>query len=367
MKLPENFYSTQFYTDKAIEYIDKVRADDKPFFGYVTYTAPHWPLQVPEKYSGKYRGKYDAGYTTISENRLAKMKKAGVVSAPAKANPGSACYADWDSLSPEERRHQARLMEIYAGMVDALDENIGRLLTHLEEKGELDNTLVMFISDNGADARPAAGLGDEADYVARNFDNSFENWGAASSFVSYGGAWAQVGSTPFKLHKGVPTEGGIRAPAIIHFPGQKLKTGVRHQFGSVMDILPTFLEVAGVEHPGLRYQGRKVLPVVGESMLSYLIGRTETVHDVPLYGFSIHRRQGLQQGKWKIVKLPEPYGDAAWELYDLTADPGETRNLASKYPQTLEQMTKSWKRFAEETGVVVTEAGSRIPGECATL
>jgi arylsulfatase A-like enzyme len=364
VKLPKRFYSTEFYTDKAIEYIDKAQATDEPFFGYVAYTAPHWPLQVPEKYSDNYRGKYDVGYDEIRELRLQNLVKAGIFSPDLVANPGSGCYASWDSLSPEERMRQARTMEIYAGMIDALDENIGRLIGHLESIGELDNTLIMFMSDNGADARPEGGVGRESEFVAKKYDNRFGNLGSKSSFVSYGGAWAEVGSTPFKLHKGSPAEGGIRAPAIVSFPAIGIDKGIRREFTSVMDILPTFLEVAGSQHPGDTYQGRSVLPVTGSSMLPYLKGEANTVHEQPLYGFSVHMNQGLQYGDLKLLRMQMPYGDANWELYNVKNDPGETRNLANDSPDKLQTMIVKWREFQAQTGVIISEPGSRAPSEC---
>ncbi|MFT5767818.1 MAG: arylsulfatase A-like enzyme [Halioglobus sp.] len=365
VKLPENFYSTTFYTDKTIAYIDKSLKDaDRPFFGYVAYTAPHWPLQVPSRYSDKYIGKYTGGYDSVKRDRLAAMVKAGIVDAKTKAYEGSQCNLGWNDLPEDERKRQARLMEIYAGMVDALDENIGRVISHLKSVGEYENTLIVFMSDNGADARPERGQGSEAEFLEKNYSNSLENMGEESSFVSYGGAWAEVGSVPFRLHKGMTTEGGIRVPAIIHLPGEEREAVIRKGFASVMDILPTFLDIAGAVHSDGNYKGRAVLPVSGKSMLPYLKGEVSALHENDLYGFSVHRRQGLQFNQWKIVRLPKPHGDYTWELYDMDADPGETSNLAGKMPGLTKEMVKRWEEFASETGIVVSEPSSRAPQEC---
>ena len=364
--LPANFYSTTFYTDKAIAYIDKARKSaDKPFFGYVAYTAPHWPLQVAARYSDKYRGKYAAGYDGVKRDRLRRMVEAGVLDAKVKPYEGSECNLDWNDLPEEEQKRQARLMEVYAGMVDVLDENIGRLIDHLKAVGEYDNTLIVFMSDNGADARPELGLGGESEFLEKNYDNRFENIGEATSFVSYGGAWAEVGSGPFRLHKGMPTEGGIRVPAIIHLPGDERKAAIRGDFVSVMDLMPTFLEVAGAVHPGKTYKGREVFPAAGKSMLPYLAGEVAAVHDDEPYGFSVHRRQGLQIDQWKIVRLPKPYGDYTWELYDIETDPGETVNLAAELPDVTKKMIQRWEEFASQTGVIVSSASARVPRECS--
>ncbi|MDH3989991.1 MAG: arylsulfatase [Gammaproteobacteria bacterium] len=363
--LPDDFYSTRFYTDKAIEFLSRARHESgRPFFGYVAYTAPHWPLQVPEEYSDKYRGRYSAGYQAIRSQRLKRMVDAGLFPEEVQVKGLSECRPSWDALTAEERERQARAMELYAGMVDALDENIGRLLNHLEQIGERDNTVVIFISDNGADARPENGLGGENAFLSEHFDNSLENLGTESSFVSYGGAWAEVGSAPFSLHKGMTTEGGIRVPAIISFPRVAKVSGISHEFMSVMDLLPTFLEIAGAKHPLETYRGREVLPVTGKSLVPFLKGKADKVHEVPLYGFSVHRRHGLQYGDLKLVRLPPPEGNGEWQLFDLRTDPGESKNLADAMPEALDDMVARWEAFVRQTGIIVAEPGARAPNEC---
>ena len=357
--LPDNFYSTEFYTDKAIEYIDSAVAKSNPFFGYVAYTAPHWPLQVPKKYSDKYLGKYDAGYESIRSQRLKNLVKQDILSPDIVPHSGSVCFDEWSELPEQKQRYQARLMEIYAGMVDALDENIGRIIQHLEDIDELDNTVIVFLSDNGADARPPLGLKLEAEYVAKEYDNKLNNLGKQNSFVSYGGAWALVGSTPFRSHKGRPSEGGIRVPAIVRFPSLIKEKTILREFMSVMDLMPTFLDLAGTSHPGVEYKGRKIWPVEGKSLLPYLGGEESVVHSKPLYGFSIHKRQGLQVGDWKISQLSE-VTKPSWELYNLASDPGETENLAHKLPERLQAMISEWEKFTD-TGIIVSGPKARAP------
>ena len=363
--LPDNFYSTEFYTDKAIEYIDSTIAKSNPFFGYVAYTAPHWPLQVPKKYSDKYLGKYDAGYESIRSQRLKNLVKQGILSPDVVPHSGSVCFDEWSELPEQKQRYQARLMEIYAGMVDALDENIGRIIQHLEDIDELDNTVVVFLSDNGADARPPLGIKLEAEYVAKEYDNKLNNLGKENSFVSYGGPWALVGSTPFRSHKGRPSEGGIRVPAIVRFPSLIKEKTILREFMSVMDLMPTFLDLAGTSHPGVEYKGRKIWPVEGKSLLPYLGGEESVVHSKPLYGFSIHKRQGLQVGDWKIIQLSE-ITKPSWELYNLASDPGETENLAHKLPERLQAMISEWEKFTD-TGIIVSGPKARAPNECQKI
>ncbi len=363
--LPENFYSTEFYTDKAIEYIDSTIAKSNPFFGYVAYTAPHWPLQVPKKYSDKYLGKYDAGYESIRSQRLKNLVKQGILSPDVVPHSGSVCFDEWSELPEQKQRYQARLMEIYAGMVDALDENIGRIIQHLEDIDELDNTVIVFLSDNGADARPPLGIKLEAEYVAKEYDNKLNNLGKENSFVSYGGPWALVGSTPFRSHKGRPSEGGIRVPAIVRFPSLIKEKTILREFMSVMDLMPTFLDLAGTSHPGVEYKGRKIWPAEGKSLLPYLGGEEPVVHSKPLYGFSIHKRQGLQVGDWKIIQLSE-VTKPSWELYNLASDPGETENLAHKLPERLQAMISEWEKFTD-TGIIVSGPKARAPNECQKI
>jgi len=363
--LPENFYSTEFYTDKAIEYIDSTIAKINPFFGYVAYTAPHWPLQVPKKYSDKYLGKYDAGYESIRSQRLKNLVKQGILSPDVVPHSGSVCFDEWSELPEQKQRYQARLMEIYAGMVDALDENIGRIIQHLEDIDELDNTVIVFLSDNGADARPPLGIKLEAEYVAKEYDNKLNNLGKENSFVSYGGPWALVGSTPFRSHKGRPSEGGIRVPAIVRFPSLIKEKTILREFMSVIDLMPTFLDLAGTSHPGVEYKGRKIWPAEGKSLLPYLGGEEPVVHSKPLYGFSIHKRQGLQVGDWKIIQLSE-VTKPSWELYNLASDPGETENLAHKLPERLQAMISEWEKFTD-TGIIVSGPKARAPNECQKI
>ena len=365
VSLPDSFYSTEFYTDKAIEYIDSAVENDSPFFGYVAYTAPHWPLQVPKKYSDKYIGKYDAGYESIRSQRLKNLVKQGILSPDVVPHSGSVCFDEWSELPEEKQKYQARLMEIYAGMVDALDDNIGRIIQHLENTGELDNTLIVFISDNGADARPSLGLGFENGYMAKEFDNTLNNIGKENSFVSYAGAWALVGSTPFRSHKGQPSEGGIRVPAILRFPSLIKGNTISREFMSVMDLMPTFLDVAGTTHPGAEYKGHKIWPVEGRSLLPHLSGEEPVVHSQPRYGFSIFKNQGLRVGDWKIIQLSE-FTKPSWELYNLASDPGETSDLADKLPEKLQEMISEWETFTD-TGIVVAEPNARAPNECQKI
>jgi arylsulfatase A-like enzyme len=255
---PKDFYATNFYTDKLISYIEANRADGKPFFAFAAYTAPHWPLQAPPEYIDRYRGRYDAGYEVIRAQRIARQKALGIIPQAFEASPllptTDGNPKSWAALTEDQRKDQARRMEIYAAMVENLDANVGRLIRHLKSKGEYDNTFIFFQSDNGAEG------GDRDTFVDVSHtgpvDNSLANLGRKGSYVGYGPRWAEVGATPFRLWKSYSTEGGIAVPAIARLPrqheGRVSFGGVTH----ITDLAPTFLELAGVTAPGSVYKGK---------------------------------------------------------------------------------------------------------------
>ena len=237
-------------------------------------------------------------------------------------------------MSADEQALSARSMEVYAAMVDRMDHNIGRVIDYLAETGELDNTVVVFLSDNGAEGAILESLpilgGAIAAEIEKNWDNSLDNAGAANSFIWYGPRWAQAATAPSRLHKAFTTEGGIRVVGFVTWPGFDRQHQIGTAFSTVMDIAPTFLELAGVTHPGTEYRGREVAPMRGRSLLPYLSGEAEAVHDdVTGTGWELFGRRAIRQGDWKALHLPEPYGPGDWQLYDLSTDPGEINDLAA--------------------------------------
>ena len=259
--LPKDFYSTEYFAGKLIEYIDAGRSGgtgDKPFFAYLAFTAPHWPLQAPEALIDKYRGRYDVGYEVIRDRRLARMKSLGLVPKDAVAYAGNPAWPKWEQLTDEQRRHDSLRMAVYAAMVDSMDQQIGRVLEHLARIGEFDNTVVMFMSDNGADGNTVLDEAANREWVQRNRDNSYANTGHIGSYIEYGPGWAQVGSTPLNQYKAFLYEGGISVPMIVRLPlgaPERMAGGLSDAPAHVTDIAPTLLELAGTRHPGSRYQG----------------------------------------------------------------------------------------------------------------
>ncbi|MGD1111465.1 MAG: sulfatase-like hydrolase/transferase, partial [Mycobacterium sp.] len=293
------------------------------------------------------------------EERLAALKRLGLCPPDVVPHPVVADSApEWADMTADERAISARTMEVYAGMVDRMDWNIGRVIDYLADTGELDNTVVIFMSDNGAEgaiveAMPLLGPRIVA-LVEEHCDNSLDNLGNGTSFIWYGPRWAQAATAPSRLHKAFTTEGGIRVVGFVTWPGFARQGEIGTAFATVMDIAPTVLELAGVAHPGTSYQGREVEPMRGRSLVGYLSGDTDAVHDADTgTGWELFGRRAIRQGDWKALHLPEPYGAGAWQLYDLSADPGEIEDLAAARPDKLAELLALWDRYVQETGVIL--------------
>jgi len=353
VELPADFYSTDFYTDKLIEYVGMAHQEGRPFFALATYTSPHWPLQATDAFIDRYRGEYDEGWDALRARRVSGLKNAGVIDAALEAPQRLSFVPAWESLSEERRRVEAREMELFAAMVENLDDNIGRLLGFLEQIGELDRTFVMFSSDNGAEGNPVQ----EADWTWKGFDNSFDNLGRPGSYVVYGAGWAQAASSPFRLFKTFPTEGGTRVPAIMSLPGGTPTGRFDNSFATVKDVAPTVLALAGTRHPGERYRGRPVAPLEGVSMLPFLRGEVAAVHSGDdTMGWELFGRRALVQGDWKLLWLWEPYGPERWALYNLAEDPMESDDLAEREPAKLEELMNLWRAYASRNQVILPAA-----------
>ena len=352
----EEFYTTRFYTERMIEYIESDRADDAPFFAYLAYTAPHWPLQAPPESVAKFAGWYDAGYEALYRERLERARTLGLVPADFTGIPPVAGQPRWEELSDEERRIEARKMEIYAAMVSDLDEYIGRFIAYLESIGELDDTFIFFMSDNGPEGLRRDLAAPLSDWVAECCDNSYENLGAGDSYVMYGPNWARAGTVPFRDTKASAFEGGIRVPAFAAWPGV-VPAGTRSgAFGTVMDLLPTFLELAGTSHPGEAYRERPVAPPRGASLLPLLRGDADAVHSADYWvGWELYGHRAIRRGDWKIVWDPREGDDAAWKLFNLAEDPGEQQDLAAAAPERLLELQDLWERYVQESGVILVD------------
>jgi arylsulfatase A-like enzyme len=355
--LPEDFYSSDYFATRLIDYL-RDGHDERPFFAYLAFTAPHYPLQAPTAEIAKYRGRYAAGPDALRERRLAALKQLGLCPVDATAHPVQTSERAWAELSSSEQAWSARTMEVYAAMVDRMDQNVGRVIEHLRGAGELDNTLIVFLSDNGAEGAIVENMPIYgpiiAERVRRYYDNSLDNLGSRSSCCWYGARWAQAATAPSRLHKAYTTEGGIRVPAFLTGAGVERRNQISGVFATAMDVMPTLLECAGISHPN-RFAQRSVLPLRGRSMRSWLQGEISAVHPQDSEtGWELFGRRAIRVGSWKAVWLPQPAGTGGWQLYDLASDLGETRDLAGSQPRVLAQLLAAWDRYAAETGVVLT-------------
>ncbi|WP_137970984.1 arylsulfatase [Pseudomonas sp. F(2018)] len=357
-QLPEGFYSSDAFGDRLIQYL-KERDQARPFFAYLPFSAPHWPLQAPAEVVAKYRGHYDAGPEALRQERLQRLKQLGLVAEDVQAHPVLALTQEWERLTPQQRAISARTMEVYAAMVERMDWNIGRVVDYLRRQGQLDNTFVIFLSDNGAEgalleAFPKFGPNLQS-FLDQHYDNSLDNIGNANSYVWYGPRWAQAATAPSRLFKAFTTQGGIRVPALLRYPELRRQQGqIDHSFATVMDITPTILDLAGVRHPGSRWRGREVAPLRGKSWLGWLSGETGAPHDEHhVTGWELFGMRAVRKGPWKAVYIPAPLGPESWQLYDLSKDPGEIHDLAKHEPAKLAALIEHWHEYAEETGVVL--------------
>ncbi|KAK7518688.1 alkaline-phosphatase-like protein [Phyllosticta citriasiana] len=376
--LPADFYSTTTFCDKLIEFLQDRNEDEKekPFFAYLGQMSPHWPLHAPQETIAKYRGKYDAGPEALRAARLAALQARGLV--PQDVTPApmvGAVEKEWDEMNPQERAESARRMETYAAMVDLIDLHLARVIQQLEATDELDNTFVLFCSDNGAEGKLLESLPMMAgtplvECIRRFYDNSLDNIGNASSFVWYGPRWAAAGTAPSRGFKAWATEGGIRCPAIVRFPpllapppestpereGRRANYIVSHDFTTVMDILPTFLELARIPHPfPSRFRDRDIVAPRGVSWVPPKQEETPTIHPPHgpnsasiTTGWELFGQRAIRRGRHKAVYIPAPLGSGQWELFDIEADPGE---INSNKKRILKALLDEWVKYEDETGL----------------
>jgi arylsulfatase len=353
--LPKDFYSSDYFATRLIDFLregEKGKAKDKPFFAYLAFTAPHWPLQAPKADIAKYKGRYDAGFDVLRAQRLKRQAELGLIDPATVAHLPVAKSGGWDSLTAEDKRSASRDMEIYAAMVDRLDKDVGRVIDQLKKSGEYDNTVILFLADNGAEGLDVA----HTEMVGINKaasagDNSFDNRGSATSYLSYGPGWAQAATAPSWLYKAYATEGGTRTVSFISYKGFE-RTGIDKAFLSVADVTPTFLELAKVPNPEGLFQGRKVEPIRGKSWVSYLEGKADRVYSATdNFGTELFGSRALRQGDWKITDI----GDGKWRLFNLAEDPGETRDLSLEQPARKTELVAAWDAYAKDVGVIIPD------------
>lgn len=346
VELPENFYSTLSYTDSLLRFFEVNAQDEKPFFAFLSYTAVHDPLHAPKEYIEKYKGAFDMGWDSLRLQRTRKLEELGLVPKGTKLF-SSPAFPRWASLSAEQKAEYARDMEVYAAMLDYMDENIGRVLDYLKETGKYENTLIIFMSDNGANGAVATSYPGNADgrYLSE-FNNAQENRGLKGSYIETGPGWAQASSGPYRFFKTFTTEGGIRAPLIMKTPGAAVGAGTwNHQFVHVTDLMPTVLDLTGTEYPASEYKGNKLHPLIGTSLLPVLQGATVKQAERGM-GYELFEMKAYIRGNWKILRLPVPLASGEWQLYDLSKDPGETTDLSAEFPEVRQELISLWAEYA---------------------
>ena len=384
-ELPKPWYSSNGYGDKMLSYLRdrNEQRDERPFFAYFPFTAPHWPLQAPDEYIAHYKGVYDDGPDVLRMRRLQTMKEMGLCPEDVEPHPVVADEVkQWSEMSAKEKAKSSKAMEVFAAMVECIDTNVGKVVDYLEQTGELDNTFVCFMSDNGAEGAAYEAYpivqGSMIQHLKKYYDNSLENLGRGNSFIWYGPRWAQAATAPSRLYKAFTTEGGVRVPFLAKFPKnlhvcgieEALSNGhmetngtgshvtskrgnITNTFSTVMDLAPTILEMAGVQHPAPSYQGREIVGMRGRSMLPFLTGAASSVHPSDhITGWETCGRAAVRCGDYKIVFIPKPKGPEKWQLYNLAKDPGEVHDLAEADPKRLERMIKMWDQYVLETGVI---------------
>jgi arylsulfatase len=360
---PIGIYSDDLFTKKLLEYLEEGRKTGNPFFAYVAYTTPHAPLQAPDFLIDKYVDHYyKLGYQGLKRARFESQKKHGII-------PGDALYSgevdnalltSWDSLTAEQRRREARMMAAYSAMMESQDYHIGVLLNYLHETGELDDTLIVYLSDNGPEGfsdRGELSNPKATEWVNRNFSPALEDIGRGNSYAFIGTDWADASTGGLQWWKWFIGEGGIRVPMLLVPPRGSAfaRQGQRtDQFTSVMDLPMTILDYAGVEHPGTRYENRQIVEPEGVSIRRYIEGDAETPRTEEQWvAFELFGNALVFAGDYKAVRVRKGmYGDGEWHLYNTRRDPGETTPLEREQPDRLARMVATYEGWAREKGIV---------------
>ncbi|MCB0743458.1 MAG: arylsulfatase [Ignavibacteriae bacterium] len=330
----EGFYSTDAFTEEAIGYLTQHNSEN-PFFLYLAYNAPHWPLHAYPEDIKKYKGRYKDGWAELRKQRWQKQKALGIVDESWELSPQDPEAMNWEDVKDKERMDLK--MAIYAAQIDRMDANIGRVINKLSEMDQLDNTLIIFLSDNGACAEEGA-LGFEA---LGGWDGKLDT---KNSYASYGRSWANASNTPFRLHKSWVHEGGISTPFIARFPKMIKPDQVTDQLGHVIDLMSTFVEVSGATYPKSK-NGKSIIPLEGKSLVPVLSNDKSEPHN-SIY-WEHFGNKAIRKGDWKLVSVAN--GD--WELYNIKKDRTELNNLIDEQPQIFNDLNKDYQKWAVRVGV----------------
>ena len=354
---PVGIHSNELYADKLIGFLGTEQNVDTPFFAYLSLQTAHWPHQAPREFIDKYLDVYSAGWDVIREQRIEKLKSLGVLSEDHPASPRFPGVPAWEALPAEAQFVQARTMAAYAGMIDHMDVHIGRVIDHLKKTGRYDNTIIIYMTDNGPDfSQPNNAPGDW--FNDRYPKTAVEDIGLEGSYSSYGPPWAQVAAAHLSGFKTFSTEGGLRVPFIIRYP-EWIAAGRTDEFVFVTDLSATILEIAGASHPGTRYQGREVFPMNAKSILPLIRGETSTHRAADEWvGYELMGNSAIFQGDYKALRLGawmkslglERAGE--WQLYNIKEDPSELHDLGDQEPELLAELVARYGEYGESLGII---------------
>lgn len=352
--VPANYYHTDAINDKAAQYVKEFTKTKDPFFLYVAHNAPHWPIQALPEDIEKYKDTYKIGWQAIRENRYKRMVKLGLIDAKdAKLSQRNPDKLNWEENPNKE--WDARAMAVHAAMIDRMDQGIGRIIKTLEETNQLDNTIIVFLSDNGASAEISENYGPGFDRPGVTRDGREISYakdksvmpGPQTTFFSIGPAWANVANTPFRLWKSQSTEGGIHTPMIVSWPnGIKSKGTITNQVGHVMDFMATFIDVAHAKYPK-EFKGNAITPLQGISLAPIFENKTRVGHDA-----IFNEHEGSKYVRYQDWKLVIAGGDKNWHLYNLAIDKTENKDLSQQFPEKVQQLTAMWNQWAKEHRVL---------------
>lgn len=340
------FYTTNAIMDFGLKFLEEALQEDKPFLLYTAFNAPHYPLQAPEAAVRKYQGRYACGWDQLRKERHHRQIESGLLPAKWKLSPRPDHVPAWDSLAPDERQWEADRMAVFAAMVDVLDQNVGRLVEFLKRKGILDNTVILFCSDNGACP------------FERTRGRYLKPWDP-KSYWTYDASWAHAGNTPFRLYKQNQHEGGIASPLIAHWPqGLKAQPGsITQQPGHLIDFMATFIDLAQASYPK-QVGARRIDPLQGRSLLPIFQGQTREPHETLYFHFGTDR--ALRRGPWKLVSAKL----GKWELYNMDKDRTELHDLAELHSERTAAMAREWFRLARDVdrlkGRALAPAGNKL-------
>ena len=359
--LPDDFYSSEYFIDKTIEFIASNESDDEPFFAYIPFQAVHMPVQAPKEFSDKYKGVYDAGWTVMREKRHSAAEEAGIVPKGTKSlvTPGT---LEWESLSQEQQKHHARRMEVYAGMVDAMDTHIGRLMDYLRSIDEYENTIFIFTSDNGAEGSPLISPTAQSPldqwFQQVDYETGIETLGERGSWVAIGPSNATIAASPLAYYKFHANEGGLRVPLIVSGPGITGRGQLTDEFVFVTDLAPTILVLLNIGNHNGSWQGGAVEEIVGNDFSSFLAGENQVIHSVDeAIGYELGGNSALFKGDHKIVINKLDRNETEWSLYNIKIDPGEVNDLKAEQPQLYEEMLADYEAWEKENDVLPMPEG----------